>query len=108
MADNVLTIDDKNFAAEVTESPVPVLVDFWAVWCHPCKMIAPVIEELAGAYSGRVKFGKINVDENRALSSQFGIRSIPALLLFKGGKVVDQMFGAHQKPELMVMLDKVL
>ena len=94
-------VTDANFKNEVLDSQTPVLVDFWATWCGPCKMIAPIVEELATEYNGKMKFGKLDVDANPQVSMQFGIRSIPTLLVFKGGKVVDQIIGAIPKRNLV-------
>lgn len=105
---DVLTLTDANFKAEVLDSQTPVLVDFWAVWCGPCKAIAPAVEELATAYKGRAKVGKLDVDHNQAVATQFGIRSIPTLLVFKGGKVVEQVVGAVPKAKLQAALDKAI
>ena len=93
-------ITDSNFQNEVLQSDKPVLLDFWAEWCGPCKMVAPVVEELAKEYDGKLKVGKVDVDSNQQTSMQYGIRSIPTLLIFKGGKVVDQLIGAVPKKML--------
>jgi len=97
---NVVTLSSSNFDQEVTKSAVPVLVDFWAEWCGPCKMIAPLLDELANEKVGKLKVGKVNVDDNQELASKFGIRAIPTLLLFKGGSVKEQMVGAVGKKDL--------
>lgn len=99
---------DANFQQEVLNSEVPVLVDFWAIWCGPCKMIAPYVEEIAGEYDGRIKVGKVDVDNNPQISMTYGIRSIPTLLVFKGGKVVDQIIGAVPKNTIVQKLDSQL
>jgi len=96
---------DGNFQKEVLESAVPVLVDFWAVWCGPCTMIAPVVEEIANEYNGRLKVGKVDVDNNPEISMRFGIRSIPTLMIFQGGKVVEQIIGAVSKKNLLDKLN---
>ena len=101
-------VNDANFQTEVLNATMPVLVDFWAVWCGPCKMIAPFIEELAGEYQGKVKVGKVDVDNNPNVSVQYGVRSIPTLLFFNGGKVVDQIIGAVPKTAIAQKLDAQL
>ncbi|WP_020677224.1 thioredoxin [Geopsychrobacter electrodiphilus] len=106
--DKVLEFTDNNFEAEVLKSSQPVLVDFWATWCAPCKAIAPVVDELAGVYDGRVKIGKVNVDENQATPGQYGVRGIPTLILFKDGQVVDQLVGAVPRSQLEALLEKAL
>lgn len=105
---NVLELTDANFVSEVLQSPIPVLVDFWAPWCGPCRMIGPVVEELAAEYAGRAKVGKVNVDENPNVSAQFHIQAIPALFVFKGGQIVDKVVGMTGKANLAAKLDAAL
>jgi thioredoxin 1 len=108
MAGDVVTLTDSNFKTEVLESQEPVLIDFWAVWCGPCRAIAPAVEEIAKEFKGKAKVGKLNVDENQEVAGRYGIRSIPTLLVFKGGKVVDQVIGAVPKSKLVDALNKAV
>jgi thioredoxin 1 len=101
-------ITDANFEQEVLQSNIPVLIDFWAVWCGPCRLIAPVVEELAGEYAGKVKIAKLDVDNNQGVADKFGIRSIPTLLLFDKGSVVDRMVGVAPKSAIVEKLNGVL
>jgi len=103
-----ITLTDANFQKEVLENSQPVLVDFWADWCGPCHMIAPAIEELATDFEGRAKVGKLDVDANGKIAAQYGIRSIPAILLFKDGQVVDQVLGVAPKSELTNKLNDLI
>jgi thioredoxin 1 len=102
---NTLEFTDSNFDTDVLAADQPVLVDFWAEWCGPCRMIAPTVEAFADEYEGKIKVGKVNVDENNGTAARFNIRGIPTLLLFKGGKVVDQRVGAVGKTELVKMVE---
>lgn len=108
MSENTFVATDQNFEEEVINSDVPVVVDFWAAWCVPCKMIAPTLDELAQEYAGKAKVGKLNVDENREIAGKYGIRGIPSLLLFKDGEIKDQMVGVHSKQEISNMISKNL
>jgi thioredoxin 1 len=105
MGANTVEFTDDNFDAEVLQSQQPVLVDFWAPWCGPCRMIAPLVEELAGEYAGSVKVGKVNVDDSPNAAGQFGVSSIPTLMIFKGGEVVDRFVGVQPKSRLQQALD---
>lgn len=107
-SDKVIQLTDDSFEAEVLKSSTPVLVDFWATWCAPCKAIGPLLDELAEEYDGKVKIAKVNVDDNQATPGQFGVRGIPTLILFKDGQVVDQVVGAVPKNQLEGLLQKVL
>ena len=104
----ITEVGDGNFEAEVIRSELPVLIDFWAPWCGPCKSIAPIVEELAGEYEGRLKVAKLNVDDNPASASRFGVRGIPNLLILKGGTVKDQIVGAVPKARLVNAIEKAL
>jgi len=103
-----IEVTDASFDDDVLKSDIPVLVDFWAVWCAPCRMIAPIVEELAAEKEGTLKVAKVDVDNNPEIAMKFGIRSIPTLLIFKNGQVVDQMIGAVAKAMIESKLDKVL
>jgi thioredoxin 1 len=104
----LINLTDDNFSQEVLNASVPVLVDFWATWCGPCRMVAPIVEELAGEYDGRAKVAKLDVDAAQKTASEFGIRSIPTLLIFNGGKVADQIIGAVPKKQITEKLDAVI
>ena len=103
-----ITITTDNFNSEVLQSPVPVLIDFWAVWCGPCKIISPVIDEIAGEFSGSLKVGKVNVDEEAALAEQHGITSIPTLVLYKDGELVNQKSGAAPKNDIINLFKNLI
>jgi thioredoxin 1 len=105
-ADNILVLTQDNFETEVLQSSQPVLVDFWAEWCGPCKAIAPILDELAHDYDGKVRIGKVDIDQHQALAAQYGITAIPTLLLFKQGQVVDQIRGLRSKKDLKNSLDR--
>jgi thioredoxin 1 len=106
-APNIVTLTQENFEKEVLQSSQPILVDFWAEWCGPCKMLSPILDELAGEYDGKVRIGKVNIDEHQELAAQFGIRSIPTLLLFREGQVADQIVGLRSKRDLKASFDRV-
>jgi thioredoxin 1 len=105
---DLLQVTDANFEDEIIKSETPTLVDFWAPWCRPCLAIGPVVEELAADYEGKIKVAKMNVDENQATPSKFGIRGIPTLILFKGGEIASQISGAVPKAKLISMIDENL
>ncbi len=107
MAENIVTLTTENFTSEVLQASTPVLVDFWAEWCGPCKMIAPVLDELAGEYEDRLKIGKVNIDDYQNLAGEYGIRAIPTLLLFKGGQVAEQIVGMRSKRDLKASIDRL-
>lgn len=108
MSDLILTVSDDTFEADVLGSELPVLVDFWAEWCGPCKMIAPVLEEIAEEFAGSLKIAKLNIDQNEATAPKYGIRSIPTLMLFKGGQVEATKVGAMSKSELTAFIQQAL
>jgi thioredoxin 1 len=99
---------DANFDSEVIKSDTPVLVDFWAPWCGPCKMVAPIVEEISSEYQGRLKVGKVNTDDNQRVAMEYGVMSIPTLMIFKGGEVVERIIGAQPKTALTSKIDAVL
>ncbi len=105
---DIIDVTDSNFEDEILRSDIPALVDFWATWCAPCKAIAPIIEEMAEKYSGRLKVAKMNVDENPATPGRYGVRGIPTLILFKNGEVVDQVVGAVPRNQVVELIDKGL
>lgn len=108
MAKNTVELTDENFDQEVINSDIPVMVDFWAEWCAPCRAIAPAVEELADEYQGQAKIGKLDVDHNQQVAMKFGIRSIPTLLIFKNGEVAEQIIGAVPKAQLEGKLKNTL
>ncbi|MEQ9619703.1 MAG: thioredoxin [Deltaproteobacteria bacterium] len=107
-SDGIIELSDSNFDTEVIKSETPVLVDFWAPWCGPCRALAPIVEEISTDYEGKLKVGKLNVDENQQITMKFGIRSIPTLIVFKGGQAVEQVIGAVPKGEIERAIGKAL
>jgi thioredoxin 1 len=103
-----VTFTDDNFSAEVLKSDLPVVVDFWATWCGPCRMVAPIMEELAEKYEGKVKIGKLDVDENQQTAIKYGVRSIPTVLILKGGQVIDTIIGAVPKTMFIEKIQKLV
>ena len=108
MSDNVHEFTDQNFDSDVQESDIPVLIDFWAEWCGPCKAIAPVLEEIAEEYKGKIKVGKVDVDKNQNTSIKYGVRSIPTLLFMKDGEIINQLVGAVPKSNITDILNEVI
>ncbi|PJA51564.1 MAG: thioredoxin [Candidatus Marinimicrobia bacterium CG_4_9_14_3_um_filter_48_9] len=108
MADSVKEFTDGNFEAEVINSDLPVLVDFWAVWCMPCKMVAPIVADMAVEYAGKIKVGKLDVDKNPGIAVKYGIRSIPSLLIFKKGEVAQMVIGAVPRQQIIAKIETVI
>ena len=108
MSENVINVSDSNFDSVILKSDMPALVDFWASWCAPCKAIAPVVDEMAAQSNGKIRVAKMNVDDNPATPGKYGVRGIPTLILFKDGKIVDQLVGAVPKNQIKELIDKAL
>jgi thioredoxin 1 len=106
-APNIISLTQQNFASEVLQSQTPVLVDFWAEWCNPCRALTPILDELADEYDGRIKIGKVNIEDQQALAAEYGVRAIPTLLLFHQGQVADQIVGLRSKRDLKASFDRV-
>ena len=104
---NIITLTQENFSEEVLKSPTPVLVDFWGEWCPPCRALSPILDELADEYEGRVKIGKVNIDNQQALATEYGIRAVPTMLLFHQGQVTDQIIGLKSKRDLKASFDRL-
>ena len=104
----MITLKKDNFDGEVIKSEIPVLVDFWASWCGPCRMVSPIIDEIAEEYDGKIKVGKVNVDEEGELASEFAIVSIPTILIFKNGKIIEKVVGVRSKDDFCDVIDKIL
>lgn len=104
----IITLTEANFVAEVLQAPVPVLVDFWAEWCAPCRMVAPLLEELAGEYDGQIRIGKVDIEQQRSLQQEYDIRGIPTLVLFKDGQVQDVIVGLKSKRDLKASIERAL
>jgi thioredoxin 1 len=108
MSDKILQVTDSSFDTDVSSSDVPVLVDFWAEWCGPCKMIAPILDQIAEEYDGKIRVAKVNIDESKQIAAKYAIRSIPTLMLFKDGNVVDTKIGGATKSQLSVFIDSAI
>jgi thioredoxin 1 len=108
MSEHIHHVTDDNFKSEVLQSEIPVLVDYWADWCHPCKMVAPIIEEIAGQYADRLKVVELNIDKNQQTPAEYGIRNIPTLMIFKGGSVEATKVGALSKSQLISFIDSTI
>jgi len=108
MSENIVNVTDSSFESVVLKSDIPALVDFWASWCAPCRAIAPIVEEMAQTYNGKIRVTKMNVDENPATPGKYGVRGIPTLILFKDGKIVDQLVGAVPKNQIKELIEKAL
>ena len=108
MSDNIINVTDSNFEQEVLSSEIPVLLDYWAEWCGPCKMIAPILNDIADEYSGKIKVAKINIDENPGTPAKFGVRGIPTLMIFKSGSIEATKVGAMSKSQLAAFIDSTI
>ncbi|RLA88254.1 MAG: thioredoxin [Deltaproteobacteria bacterium] len=108
MKDGIIQLNNENFEQEVINSPLPVLIDFWAPWCGPCQIVSPIVEEIAEIYKGKIKVGKLNVDDAQEIAIRYGIRGIPTLLVFKGGEVADRMIGAYPKEMVHAFINQII